>query len=191
MSCGSEFDTSNCVCDTLLAIVEAQDRVEPGCTSSCSRAIEDLLGGVSPGTFNSVPILLTCKSSCLPYVGVGAVRATGAGAVGTVFVASSIFRVVDVDPETCCGTLELVTSAPLAGTSPFLVTSAYPDAGDLLTAATNVPLGRTGVCITVDLNCYCSVSCLPAQTLQSVTVPLPTPVLPTVAPTIPPTTLVF
>lgn len=161
MSCGTEFLTSNCVCDTLLAIVEAQDRVDPSCTSSCNRAIQELVGGVSPVNGNTIPVILSCKSTCQPYVGVGAIR-VGTGPVlaapvtpptsGFYFITSGVFRVVEVDPETCCATLELLDGSVVSGaaSNPFAV------------LATNMenPLVSSGACITVDLNCFCSVTCL-------------------------------
>ncbi|MDQ0413591.1 CotY/CotZ family spore coat protein [Mesobacillus stamsii] len=154
MSCGSEYYTSNCVCDTLLAIVEAQEKVSPssGCTDSCATAIQELLNGVVNGTADTIPVILYCKGTCAPFEGLGVART---GVVGTPFapVSGYIFRVVEVDPETCCAVLEILEDGtPLGGT---------PLSG----LATATALVRTEVCITVDLNCFCGVSCLFPQDL--------------------------
>ncbi|MGG5253249.1 CotY/CotZ family spore coat protein [Neobacillus sp. SM06] len=153
MSCGTEFYTSNCVCDTLLAIVEAQDRVDNGCSTSCNRAIQELVGGVTTGGTNTIPVILTCKDTCLPYIGFGALRVPLTATF--TFPISTIFRVVEVDPETCCATLELL-SLP----TPLDATGAL-DLPAIFTALTGATLVGTGACITVDLNCFCAVTCLP------------------------------
>ncbi|WP_071459171.1 CotY/CotZ family spore coat protein [Bacillus massilinigeriensis] len=162
MSCNSEYHTSNCVCDTLLAIVEAQDKVDgPGsCTFSCNNAIHELVGGVSSGRFNTIPVILTCKNTCLPFVGIGAAIDTTPTPPTNKrvfeFPISPIFRVNDVDPETCCATLELLSKDPTIVIKSGLKT----DPIDLLNALTGEVLEETGSCITVDLNCFCGVTCL-------------------------------
>ncbi|CAM3664890.1 CotY/CotZ family spore coat protein [Mesobacillus zeae] len=162
MSCNSECFTNNCVCDTLLAIVEAQDKVDgpTGCTFSCDNAINELVGGVANGGFNTIPIILTCKNTCLPFVGVGGLIDPNptppvSGRVFE-FPVSPIFRVNDVDPETCCATLELLSTE-----DPIVVSPSFnPDPFEILNDLTGEVLEDTGSCITVDLNCFCAVTCL-------------------------------
>jgi len=154
MSCESEVFTSNCVCDTLLAIVEAQEQVEDsGCTYSCNQSIQELVGGLNASAYNTIPVMLTCKGDCDIFVGTGVARST---AVPTGFDVGRavVFRVADVDPETCCATLELLQ---------FF----NPDVDDtaLIANVETVGLQNTNVCITVDLNCFCAVTCLPATTI--------------------------
>lgn len=150
MGCKSKKDMSNCVCDTLLSIVEAQDQVENGCQFSCSSAIQELMGGnVSPN--NTIPIMLTCSGTCDLFVGSG-VRRNGT-ATGLDVINSIVFRVNDVDPETCCATLELLQEANTKNKS------------DLLDKIESTPLEATNVCITVDLDCFCAVTCLPPAAL--------------------------
>lgn len=164
MSCGSDFLTSNCVCDTLLAIVEAQDRVNPtnDCAFGCSRAIQELVGGVVSGNFNTIPVMLICKNTCAPFVGAGVRRGTGTPPpIIYETIVGIVFRVIDVDPETCCASLEILDIVNAAG-NPVVSPTNVQNPGAFLDAldAPNNRLRATGVCITVDLNCFCGVSCL-------------------------------
>lgn len=149
MGCDSE-KMSNCVCDTLLSIVEAQDQVENDCQYSCNTAIQELVEGTN-SRYNTIPVILTCKGDCEPFVGHGVQRVSS----GTTFdlLHSIVFRVNDVDPETCCATLELLQFGK------------DKNKGHLLKMIENTPLVATNVCITVDLNCFCAVTCLPPVTL--------------------------
>lgn len=164
MGCGSEFYTSNCVCDTLLAIVEAQEKVNPvaACTNSCSTAIQELVNGVVNGVADTIPVILFCKGTCAPFVGQGVGRDLNNGVLDATpfdLAYGCIFRVVDVDPETCCAVLEILTfdgaaCPPYEGSYGCLsgIEGAYQ-------------LETTDVCITVDLNCFCGVSCIFPQPL--------------------------
>jgi hypothetical protein len=174
MSCGSEFFTSNCVCDTLLAIVEAQDQVNPrnDCNFGCNRAIQELVGGAVNGGADTIPVILYCKSTCEPFQGTGVRRnpdfGQGAASLFEV-VCGCVFRVVDVDPETCCATLEIlgVDRRP-SGQDPDF--DQCEDTGisciENLDDANVAGLARSGVCITVDLNCFCGVACVFPQNLR-------------------------
>ena len=77
MSCGSEYETQNCITDTLLAIVDAQDKVAP-CKkedeTGCDRAINELKGGHKKSDFNTIPIILQLKCSGKPFKGQSGVR---------------------------------------------------------------------------------------------------------------------
>ncbi|WP_409291840.1 CotY/CotZ family spore coat protein [Peribacillus sp. SCS-37] len=177
MSCGSNFETSNCVCDTLLAIVEAQEKVSPDapastCTTSCNRSIRELLGGVhhhNGSPFNTIPVILTCKSTCLPYLGFGFRREPechGSNQSHLVSFETIVFRVVDVDEETCCAVLELLTTACLIEDRDELAEiDSLVGKIQLITADIEEPFLSTGICITTDLSCFCSVTCLPATTV--------------------------
>jgi hypothetical protein len=163
MGCGSEFYTSNCVCDTLLAIVEAQEKVNPntGCTNSCNTAIQELVNGVVTGVADTIPVILFCKGTCEPFVGQGVARNVVSGVLQPspfLPVSGCIFRVVDVDPETCCAVLEILT---FDGCQEMGRHKGSCLAG--LEAATE--LIPSDVCITVDLNCFCGVSCIFPQDL--------------------------
>lgn len=149
MGCDSE-KMSNCVCDTLLSIVEAQDQVENDC-NGCNTAIRELVGGAQT-PFNTIPVLLTCKGDCDLFVGHG-VRRDENTTTELEVIHSIVFRVNDVDPETCCASLELLQEADTK------------NKGDLLDMIETHDFESTNVCITVDLNCFCAVSCLPPVAL--------------------------
>lgn len=160
MSCGKDFHTNNCVCDTLLAIVEAQEKVSPtadDCAFSCNTAIRELVAGVTTPA-NTIPVILTCKNSCLPFVGVGVGRRTTGTPLRPFDVTLGVvFRVVDVDPDTCCATLEILDPEPSEG-NPI---ANCDDPCFFLNQLNNAQrLESTGVCITVDLDCFCAVACI-------------------------------
>lgn len=158
MGCGCDFQTNNCVTDTLLAIADAQNRVSGAddCASGCNRAIDELIGDLTPANnLNTVPVLLTCKGTCNLFVGSGARRSND----GTLDIGVAVaFRVADVDPETSCATLELLQLQP-AGTT----------ADELLESVGTGGVARTGVCITADLDNFSTVSCMPAVNLPPFT----------------------
>ncbi|AIF42791.1 CotY/CotZ family spore coat protein [Virgibacillus sp. SK37] len=147
MGCGKEFSTGNCVCDILKDIVEAQqDVVENCCITSCERSISDLLGESDNGNgLDTVPVILYCKDGCKPFKGFGA----DPDDIGDM-MASFFFRVKRVDDD-CCAVLELLRDPH----------DNNPNPCDPVEQDTK-PLRATGICITVDLNCFCHVTCLPA-----------------------------
>ncbi|NBJ70912.1 MULTISPECIES: CotY/CotZ family spore coat protein [Clostridia] len=147
MGCGKDFDTGNCVCDILKEIAEAQnDVIENCCDSSCEQSINDLLGETDQGNgLDTVPLILYCKGNCKPFKGFGA----HPNDIGDI-VASFFFRVKKVKDD-CCAVLELLRDPRDDKANPH----------DPVEQDTK-PLRATGICITVDLNCFCHVTCLPA-----------------------------
>ena len=147
MGCGKEFHTGNCVCDILKEIVNAQqDVVENCCDSSCERSISDLLGETEVRNgLDTVPVILYCKDGCKPFKGYGA-HPDNIGDIR----ASYYFRVKKVMKD-CCAVIELLRDAQCDSRNP-------KDPVDQKTRH----LRTTGICITVDLNCFCHVTCLPA-----------------------------
>lgn len=163
MVCGSNrkgYSDDNCVCTVLRAIADAQDQVSPvtgGCDVSCERSIQELLNGVSPTTTspNTIPVILYC--GCDPFLGTGVIVVTPGGSTNQHFdcVQTFVFRVNAVD-DNCCATLELleVKGCPSPDNPCDQFNGAKP--GDIT---------RTGICITADLSCFCSVTCLEPITL--------------------------
>lgn len=149
--CGKDFDSGHCVIDVLKEIVRAQkDVVDHTCNTSCERSINDLLGDKEKrNDLDTVPIILYSKDG-KPFKGFGADRKMKDN-IGPI-VASFIFRVKKVDDEGCA-TLELL----LAHEQPC----GYNDLKDP-TDQKSKNLKTTGICITVDLHCFCHVTCLPA-----------------------------
>lgn len=152
MTCGSKFDSGNCVADILREIADAQtDIVENGCVTSCEQSISDLLGDntlPAANQLDTVPVLLYCKGDCKPFKGFGA-PTKGIGKVGDVF-SSFFFRVKSVDEDNCA-VLELLAEEDDQDDCPK--DPCDQDVEDLAV---------TGVCITVDLDCFCHITCLPA-----------------------------
>ena len=162
MSCGSEFETESVIIDTLLAIVEAQDRVDSGINGpvGCSRAIQELIGGINPSGFNTIPVILTWKTG-VPFVGYGALRENVTPSTSSI-VYSAIFRVEEVDPDTGAASLELLTRT---GVIPYIPDTPVINPNEALFELNNEVLAGTGAYINVDLNCVCAVTCLPPTTI--------------------------
>ncbi|MDC3413661.1 CotY/CotZ family spore coat protein [Aquibacillus sp. 3ASR75-11] len=152
MACGSHFETGNCVCDILRQIADAQsDVVTNECTTSCEQSINDLLGGTLPAAndLDTVPVILYCD--CEPFKGFGAPTGTTGdlGSFGNV-VGSFFFRVKSVD-DNCCTVLELLRDPNDNNDNPDSPADQSTD-----------NLEATGICITVNVNCFCHITCLPA-----------------------------
>ncbi|WP_186576019.1 CotY/CotZ family spore coat protein [Aquibacillus kalidii] len=160
MACGSNYDSGNCVADILRDIADAQtDLVGADCTTSCEQSISDLLGDNTlpiANTLDTVPVILYCKGDCKPFKGYGAPLERGRdgrGEIENVF-GSFFFRVKSVDEDNCA-VLELLRSEEDAR-DPHDCDPKSPADQDV------EDLEVTGVCITVDLDCFCHVTCLPA-----------------------------
>ncbi|KHE72055.1 CotY/CotZ family spore coat protein [Halobacillus sp. BBL2006] len=164
MSCGKKFDTGSCVIDILKDIVDAQNDVIHDCTTSCERSIADLLGDTGGGSgFDTVPVILYCKD-CKPFKGYGTKRNAGSCNVKGSF----FFRVKSVDDDGCAvlellfsnnhhsGDLEEESSSSSNHQPRPVVDPKSPAQQDCDN------LRASGICITVDLNCFCHVTCLPA-----------------------------
>ncbi len=161
MSCrghGSRED-ENCVCAVLTAIVEAQDQVAPvdeddNCDVSCDKSIQALLGeAVTPVNGpNTIPVILYCD--CAPFQGFGVKKVHGTFECFQSFV----FRVNSVD-DNCCASLELLETVK-GGKSG----GSYPPHPPLVDSVCDqfpaTGFKGTGICITVDLACFCGVTCL-------------------------------
>jgi Spore coat protein Z len=157
MGCGhgrvEGTETNSCVCDILRDIVDAQnDVIENVCQTSCEQSINDLLGETEPGSgLDTVPVILYCAGDCKPFKGFGARRGNTLGTIGDL-QASFIFRVKNVT-EDCCAVLELLRDPNDPCDCDHLKDPCDQETGNLQ---------NTGICITVDLNCFCHVTCLPA-----------------------------
>lgn len=150
---------SICVRNKVREIIEAQDQVENesngGCTTSCDRSIQDLL---APSTNNrpratTIPFTLTCKGTCTAFFGVGITDDFNA-------VQSPVFRANKfVDDSESCVQLELLVPVT-AGGVPIIEGDTVPSyfANDI------THLEETGLCITVDLDCFCAITCLAPTT---------------------------
>lgn len=146
MSCTKGHTGGSCVCTVLKNIANAQrDIIENVCDTSCEKSISDLLGDTEvPNGLDTVPVLLYCKDGCKPFKGYG-VHPRHIGNV----ISSFYFRVKSVTKD-CCAVLELLRDPNDSG-----------NPHDPCEQQTK-HLRTTGICITVDVNCFCHITCLPA-----------------------------
>ncbi|GAA5416618.1 spore coat protein Z [Paraliobacillus ryukyuensis] len=145
MTCGGKYDSGSCVADILREIADAQSDLLSDCTTSCEQSIADLLGDTSPSSnLDTVPVLLYCKD-CKPFKGYG----VPVEDLGDAF-ASFYFRVKSIDDKNCA-VLELLREEEDHKKDPH--SPVEQDTSDLEV---------TGVCITVDVDCFCHITCLPA-----------------------------
>ena len=147
MGCGKSGKSGSCVIDVIKEILDAQqDVVENCCDISCDQAISDLLGESDPGNgLDTVPFILYCQDGCKPFKGFGA-HPDNIGDVRGSFY----FRVKKLH-DNGCAVLELLRDPHDDSKNPKSPT-------DQKTKR----LRATGICITVDLNCFCHITCLPA-----------------------------
>ncbi|KGX89540.1 CotY/CotZ family spore coat protein [Pontibacillus marinus] len=169
MSCS--HGKSECVCDTVREIVRAQDAVEDNCCdSSCEQSINDLLSPTGGnGTATTVPFTLLCKGTCEYFIGKAIAEKPLGGSGGTFLdcLESPIFRAKNfVDEDECCVRLELLLPVTEGSSEP----GSKKDICDFFPGSSVRDLEATGVCFTVDLNCFCGIQCLPATTPLAPTV---------------------
>lgn len=138
--------TGDCVADVLREIVAAQNNiVDDSCDSSCEQSIANLLGETSvPTNLDTVPVLLYCKD-CSPFKGFGAPMNDISNVVGSFF-----FRVKSIDNNNCA-VVEILRSVADANLDPD--SPVDQDTSNLV---------ATGICLTVDVDCFCHITCLPA-----------------------------
>jgi hypothetical protein len=159
------FNGSQCVCDVVRAIADAQeDVIDIQCDVSCDKSIRNLLGPVRENDLDTVPFILYCEGTCEPFKAFGADIQTD-GEPRFDCISSFIFRVSEVD-EDCCARLELLT---FDGDPQFdgdqEGAEKDRDPCDQLNGKRVRDLEATGVCITVDLNDFNAITCLPAVDL--------------------------
>lgn len=167
MSCNNNAGSGNCVRDVVRGIVVAQNEVNNNndgcCSTSCERSIEELLSPSTNGNMNrptTIPFILYCKGDCDAFIGSSVYRSQIGQSGNFAFncVETPIFRAKQfVDDSEDCVKLELLQpvteggSAP--GDSPESVCDFFP--GNSIR-----DFQATGLCITVDLDCFCSIACL-------------------------------
>ncbi|WP_060673299.1 CotY/CotZ family spore coat protein [Rossellomorea vietnamensis] len=156
----------HCVEDVLEAILEAQKKAKKdhGCDTSCKKSIEDLLCEKKKHKKNTIPFILYC--GCEPFKGTGVTTYHCHSKKKKAFkcIETYVFKIIDLDYK--CATLELLTfksdhkgddshhhhDNKCALSSPCKQID-HKSVEDLM---------DTGICITVDLSCFCAITCLPA-----------------------------
>ena len=172
--------SENCVTDVVKKILRAQREAagESGyeCKTSCENSIEDLLSpshGHRPRRHTTIPFMLTCKDGCGTFFGSGFTgRSHRSRHEHFHCVESPVFKVRGfVKGSDSCVRLELLTPIYHRGPEPR---DGDGDArggqhhhscgsGSVCGYFGNRPIDNfrhTGVCITVDLSCFCGISCL-------------------------------
>lgn len=181
MSCGGSFreesyscgrDSEHCVTRIVKKIVKAQHRAveaeEDTCFTSCDRSIADLLNDFEPNRrrlrFNTIPFILYCEGDCKPFIGSGIVRKhdSATGRSKFVCIESPVFRVKNfVEGNDHCAILEIL--------KPVYYSDANGDGAksrchkrvcDFFCPEDVRNFKATGICITVDLRCFCGITCL-------------------------------
>ncbi|MCA0983784.1 spore coat protein [Halobacillus yeomjeoni] len=162
MSCGKKFDTGSCVIDILKDIVDAQNDVLHDCLTSCEQSIADLLGDTGGGSgFDTVPVILYNKDGS-PFKGYGTKRGDHCNVKGSFY-----FRVKSVDDDGCAILELLFSNRPHvleeeeeSSSSSECHHHRFDPKSPAQQNCRN--LRASGICITVDLDCFCHVTCLPA-----------------------------
>lgn len=154
MSCEKSKRHESCVTKIVKDIVVAQNEAarKPSCKTGCAQSISDLLrkdhcSGSDTIRPDTVPVILYCKSTCAPFVGMGASEDSG-----NLLEKSKIFRVNEVTNDNCA-VIELLKFRG-------------DDHNDHHSHKQVDDLVGTGICVTVDLTCFCHISCLPAIALR-------------------------
>ena len=181
MGCGETNNRhqseGNCVSRILREIVSAQNDVtnDDDCNVSCERSISDLLGETEPGSgLDTVPVILYCKGTCKPFKGFAVPEGRNHELGRT--VASFFFRVKRVTKDNCA-ILELLISdrdhhhrfentgendEREGGHNQHHNQNHHKKDPESPVQQDTRNLEATGLCITVDLECFCHVTCLPA-----------------------------
>ncbi len=156
----------NCVEDVLEAILDAQKKVnkDHDCDSSCKKSIEDLLCDKKKPKKNTIPFILYC--GCSPFKGSGVTTYHCHSQKSNTFkcIETFVFKIKDINHK--CATLELLTFKSDHQKSDY-----HPKHESKCVSSSPCKqidgkcvkdLMKTGICITVDLSCFCAITCLPA-----------------------------
>lgn len=186
MSCGGNFrerddsfspsrNSRDCITDIVRNIVKAQHRAveaeEDTCFTSCDRSVADLLTDFEPNRrrlrFNTIPFMLYCKHTCKPFIGTGVIRKYDSSSDRTEFkcIESPVFRVKNfVRGSDHCVLLEILKPVfyrtPGSGDSTGSSSCCQKNACSFFKYGDVRNFKATGICITVDLNCFCGITCL-------------------------------
>ena len=181
MGCRNNYyENDACIIDTVRRILNAQreavEDLSRGCSTSCDQSIEDLLSPQrdrKPTRHTTIPFMLICNDSCKPFVGSGFVNRNRDGSRRNQFecIESPVFKVRGFERgSNSCVKLELLL--PVGGRRDDNVHSQEDvertrydghQRGSLCDVYGNrriVNFRETGLCITVDLNCFCGITCL-------------------------------
>ncbi|MFD2443224.1 CotY/CotZ family spore coat protein [Bacillus sp. CGMCC 1.16607] len=159
-------ESSSCVKNTLEKILEAQKMSKKkeceACKTSCENSIDKLLHQECNHSKNTIPFILYCN--CEPFKVEGVTTCFDECSHREKFICFTtfIFRIKDLKGE--CAVIELLKiknhdhCSPYSNNQPCSLCCQLncEDIDDLV---------ATGVCLKVDLSCFCAIQCLPAASL--------------------------
>lgn len=176
-----EFDhrDEECVRDVVRRIIRAQRRAveeeEDTCFTSCDRSIDELISPFEENRerlrHNTIPFILFCRGNCKPFIGSGVRRRRHRESDRHFFecVESPIFRAKKFVNDGNCVLLELlkpVEDRRHPRHEEHRGEHEHHERHERKTVCDFFPdhdirnFRATGICITVDLNCFCGISCL-------------------------------
>lgn len=165
MSCRGDHKGENCVCDIVRNIADAQNDVfENCCDVSCEQSINDLLSPAAANDLDTVPFMLYCEGDCKPFKASGVTVDNGGGSPSFDCIESFLFRVKSVDDD-CCAVLELLSFEGDPAGAGNQGSECLKDPCHQFDGQSVADLTATGICITVDLDCFCAIHCFPAVNL--------------------------
>ena len=131
-----------------LKIIEAKQNCN---TNPCEQAL-----GIAQCIYNTVPLMLVCKSNCNYFIGSG-VFVDPTTNIFKCFE-TPVFRVAKIDQEKNIAILELLQPQTSDGdTSPF---SCKNGVCKFFSSNSISKIIRTGTCIKVNIDCFCGIECL-------------------------------
>lgn len=160
---------TGCIVKTLQKIIKAQNKVlektKDCCLTSCRCSVTDLLLATPTdnNAYNTIPVMLTCKSTCQPYFGTG-IFTEESDANTQIFqcVTSPILKAKAFDKNNNhCVVFEMLLPTdtdgnlilPENGDNSLGVCDYFPNEG-----VNNFQ--ETGICMTLDINNFLGITCL-------------------------------
>lgn len=169
-----EHPLSHCVCRTVKRISDAQNEAarRSDCESGCEQSIRDLLGPARrhEKKKTTIPFILYCQGDCKPFIARGVSKTPIDCYPDTSYyrsVKTPFLKVKKVDAASCCAHVELLRPVNANG---------YPVASDAenfdeyfseRTPFRTIHFQETGICLTLDLKCFCAITCLDAVSTLS------------------------
>lgn len=173
------FDGDGCIKEIVRRILNAQREAVDDCVTSCENSIEDLLSRRVRSRRNetTIPFMLICKESCKPFVGVGFVNddrnRDRSRRRDFECIESPILRVRDfVRGSKSCVNVELLLPVGRRRDGDHHGKDLGEERGhhdhhhhkdsfcDKFGRRRIDNFRETGVCITLDLDCFCGITCL-------------------------------
>ncbi|KXZ12713.1 hypothetical protein AXI59_16250 [Bacillus nakamurai] len=153
MSCN--HNSTQCICKTLKEIAKAQSLTNEVHQIHCQNLNSPLEMGAN---FNTIPIMLICQSTCDFFIGSGVFESNEAFECFKTPV-FRVSKVIEEHDDQCCVELELL--------QPHCETWSNPsyhdhDVCSFFSGKKVKKFIRTGICLRVDVSCFCGIECLPA-----------------------------